>query len=145
MDPRRKPPAAGPVAPARQLRDAAGVAGPVLVHASEADRGWAQCLAMDLTARRAPVLDQAVVGRLGEFLDADPGGAQHFHRGERAERVLSSRPRSRRVRFPGRRPDLGGAERDGARRTSPTGSLQITQEPRGRLHHERPTGRPFVG
>ena len=35
-----------------------------------------------------PVLDQAVVGQLGEFLDADAGGAQDLDGGPGPERVV---------------------------------------------------------
>ena len=39
-------------------------------------------------AARRPVLDQAVVGELGQLLDPDAGRAQHFDRGPRPERVV---------------------------------------------------------
>ena len=35
-----------------------------------------------------PVLDQAVVGEFGQFLDADAGVAQHFHHGPGPERAV---------------------------------------------------------
>ena len=41
-----------------------------------------------LAAGRELVLDEAVVGQLGEFLDADPGVAEDLHRGPGPERLV---------------------------------------------------------
>jgi hypothetical protein len=41
-----------------------------------------------LPGGRWPVLDQAVVGQLGQLLDPDPGGAQHLNRRPRPERAV---------------------------------------------------------
>ena len=42
----------------------------------------------ELTGSRQPVLDEAVMRSLGQFLDADAGMAQHFHRRPRPERTM---------------------------------------------------------
>jgi hypothetical protein len=42
----------------------------------------------DFPGRGKPVVDQAVVGEFGQFLDPDASGAQDLDGGERPERVL---------------------------------------------------------
>ena len=79
-----------------------------------------------------PVLDQAVVGQLGEFLDADAGVAQHFHRGPGPERpVLLAGQVAASARCRGPRPRSGRWSRSSSPCGAASGPPAVNGSPGG--------------